>query len=58
MKAEKLEAWLKRMPTWMSGDISTIFSEQEGDRISFRFYDATNSLNIPIDDTVSLLIIV
>ena len=33
----------------------TIYSEQEGDRISFRFYDATNSLNIPIDDTVSFV---
>ena len=33
----------------------TIYSEQEGDRISFRFYDAINSLNIPIDDTVSFV---
>ena len=33
----------------------TIYSEQEGDRISFRFYDATNSLNIPIDDTISFV---
>ena len=33
----------------------TIYSESEGDRMSFRFYDATNSLNIPIADTVTFV---